>query len=219
MSGRSRSQSPRRSRGGVSRRSRSRFGGRTRALYRPWRRNLTRQFRRGRRYFPYRRRRYVYPYRYPYYSYYSYYNPYNYYYYGYPASYYYYPSTSYYYPRSAYVYDTTGLLTTPASYYYDYEYYLPTFTVAADTENADNGDVRAPASLGPVNEVRVSTDPGVDAAQWASMPNRAVHQGSANAPPAFLYCATGTPTQVSRSAATARRPVLSIDDTYYQCSQ
>jgi len=86
-------------------------------------------------------------------------------------------------------------------------------------ENQQQPTVQAPSAMGSVNEVRVSTDPSIDAQQWATQPNKTVHQGSSNAPPAFLFCRAGKPTIVARSAATDQRPVLAIDDSYYQCSQ
>lgn len=170
---------------------------------------MTRRFARGRR-FPYARRRRL-AYRYPYRRYYWPTSSYGY------AYYPYYYDYGYYY--NPYFYDYYGYY----SPYYGYVYYAPAYAsgVEAVPSVANDADqqptVQAPTAMGAVNEVRISTDPSIDAQQWATQPNKAVHQGSPDAPPAFLFCTSGKPTLVEQRAATNQRPVLAIDDSFYQC--
>ena len=133
------------------------------------------------------------------------YNPY-YYGYAYPSSYYY-PYNYYYYGGAYYPYN------------YSYYYYTPeTYVEGVAAIEANANEAQAPFSDDvAMNEVRVSTDPNINAQQWAASPNAVVHRGSAGAAPTFLYCTSGRPMLVPKSAATAELPVLAIDGDYYQC--
>lgn len=95
----------------------------------------------------------------------------------------------------------------PYANYYDDDYY---FYSEPESE---------PSLAAAVNPVRVVTDSSaLNADEWASQPNKAVHQGGPNAPPTLLYCASGRPTLVNSNAvATPQRPVLAIDNQLYQC--
>lgn len=70
-----------------------------------------------------------------------------------------------------------------------------------------------------VNDVKQLSIAPVDPAAWASLPNRVIHDRGNRGDPVYLYCNRGTPTVVTASAATANRPVLQVDDVFYQCSQ
>lgn len=122
----------------------------------------------------------------------------HYYYRGYRRRPYYYYSV---YPQAYY----TSVAYVPPYYTYDSPYYA--------YEYADASDYALPAD---VNPVRVGSARNVDA--WLAQPNTAIHQSNPLADPVFLYCDRGRPVLAAPGSGTVQRPLLPIDNVYYQCS-